>query len=103
MDTIPKSFIGILHTYTDKTVINLNSQSLGVYPIHVTIFNVSVQMTIFLIDHRNHLVGFIPVGLHGSYLDHYENNYIISNKDDPIVHIVIDQHVPFTSPSMGRD
>lgn len=102
-DSMPKSFIGMLQIYTDKTATTLKSQSLVGYPIHVTFLNVSVQLRRFLIDHGYTLVGFLPVGLQGAHSDRDENNFSFSDHDHSEDHIVIDDHVPLTSSSQGRD
>ena len=101
--TTPNSFIGMLQIYTDKTATTLKSQSLVGYPIHVTFLNVTIQFRRFLIDHGYTLVGFLPVGFQDAQSDSDADNLTFHNESKTDDIIDINDHVPLTSSSRGRN
>ena len=101
--TTPNSFIWMLQIYTDKTATTLKSQSLVGYPIHVTFLNVTIQFRRFLIDHGYTLVGFLPVGFQDAQSDSDADNLTFHNESKTDDIIDINDNVPLTSSSRGRN
>lgn len=64
----PRSFVGLVQLYSDKTATTLKANALVAYPIHAVLLNFSLTHRRFLIDNGYTIVGFLPVGA-GGYLD----------------------------------
>ena len=68
----PRSFVGFLQVYSDKTATTLKANAMVAYPIHVVFLNCSASFRRFLINREYTLVGFLPVA--GETTGIYEND-----------------------------
>lgn len=96
-----KYFVGFIQIYTYKNATTLRTNLLVTYQIHVTLLNFSDKFRLYLIDHGNKLVCFLPVGLQ-KMVSRGHKDFEIDWKE-MYVHVQITYYIPLTSSSTGHD
>lgn len=56
-------FVGVIQTYSDKTVTILKANATVGYPVHIVLLNYAKDLQRFLVDHGQTMIGLLPVSV----------------------------------------
>ena len=100
---LPRSFVGFLQVFSDKTASTLSSSAFVAYPIHVVFLNTSPSKREWLINNGYSIIGFLPVSISEYNADGIEDDCASCIPQEPQVELALDDEVRLTSTSDGRE
>lgn len=100
----PRSFVGFLQFFSDKTATTLTSSAFVAYPLHAVFLNTSPEHREWLINNGYTIIGFLPVSTSDSNTEQNDMDSTAKDSLDGDSNVEpLDDEVRLTSTSNGRE